>query len=367
MAKAGEALSASMGFSLTEHRRCSARRSANTEKASEQLPMRSRGARDVQELRAAASEMETAMKGLGLPARAAQTSRLRRPGMREAPTRSPSPPRASTGGRRRMQENIDRFAGEGLAELRAAGARDAPAPCSSFDALSKSLEQRSLARDLPPGARGRGDSPMRTAFIAAAAALAAGCFGGLKDVPARSRSSIASDAPPSPAGAPLAADLMVVVPEVAPGLDGPGHRRALAGRAHGLPDRDSLGRRVADARAGGARSSRCRSPAGCAPCRATLGRFRATHTLVVEVRRFEADYTAGGLPVAQVALAVTLGRAADRRVLAAFTASAAGESGGREPADGSGGGARRRIRAGFGRNGGQGIRSARDGAAGAED
>ena len=53
-----------------------------------------------------------------------------------------------------------------------------------------------------------------------------------------------------------------------------------------------------------------------------LGRFRASHTLVVDVRRFEADYTAGGLPIAQVSLAVTLGRASDRRVLEAFTASA---------------------------------------------
>ena len=32
------------------------------------------------------------------------------------------------------------------------------------------------------------------------------------------------------------------------------------------------------------------------------GRFPATHTLVIEVRRFEADYTAGGVPVAEVAL-----------------------------------------------------------------
>jgi cholesterol transport system auxiliary component len=56
-----------------------------------------------------------------------------------------------------------------------------------------------------------------------------------------------------------------------------------------------------------------------------LGRFRATHTLVIEVRRFEADYSGGGLPVAQVELSATLGRASDRRVLTSFTASA-GES-----------------------------------------
>jgi len=51
------------------------------------------------------------------------------------------------------------------------------------------------------------------------------------------------------------------------------------------------------------------------------GRFPATHTLVIEVRRFEADYTAGGVPVAEVALAVTLGRNSDRQVLASFIAA----------------------------------------------
>jgi len=34
------------------------------------------------------------------------------------------------------------------------------------------------------------------------------------------------------------------------------------------------------------------------------------------------DYTAGVLPVAQVSLAVTLGRTGDRRILAAYTVSA---------------------------------------------
>jgi cholesterol transport system auxiliary component len=52
-----------------------------------------------------------------------------------------------------------------------------------------------------------------------------------------------------------------------------------------------------------------------------MGRFRATHSLVIEVRRFEADYAAGGLPVAQVEFAATLGRLSDRQVLASFTAA----------------------------------------------
>jgi cholesterol transport system auxiliary component len=53
-----------------------------------------------------------------------------------------------------------------------------------------------------------------------------------------------------------------------------------------------------------------------------MGRFRATHSLVLEVRRFEADYAAGGLPVAQVEFAATLGRLSDREVLASFTVAA---------------------------------------------
>ncbi len=53
-----------------------------------------------------------------------------------------------------------------------------------------------------------------------------------------------------------------------------------------------------------------------------FGRFRTTHTLTIEVRRFEADYTAGEPPVAQVALTVTVGRQSDRSVLAAFTVAA---------------------------------------------
>ena len=53
-----------------------------------------------------------------------------------------------------------------------------------------------------------------------------------------------------------------------------------------------------------------------------FGRFRTTHSLTLEVRRFEADYTGGEPPVARVALAVTVGRQRDRGVLAAFTVEA---------------------------------------------
>lgn len=160
---------------------------------------------------------------------------------------------------------------------------------------------------------------MRTTILAALAALAAGCFGGLNnEQPAPLIYRI--DAPALGAGAALPSDLLVVVAEAAPGLAGPG----IAGRwpggridyianarwAEELPllVQSALVEALQD-------SGRLRSVQG------DLGRFGATHTLVVEVRRFEADYTGGGPPVAQVSLSGTVGRA-DRKVLAAFTASA---------------------------------------------
>jgi cholesterol transport system auxiliary component len=161
---------------------------------------------------------------------------------------------------------------------------------------------------------------MRIAFIAAVAALAGGCFGGLRE-PVPQPLIYRVDAPELVAGAPLAADLKVVVAEAAPGLDG-------SGIASRLPDRrlDFLaGARWADRLPALVESALIESFQDSGRLRSVQdesGRFNTTHTLVIEVRRFEADYTAGGLPVAQVALAVALGRAADRRVLAAFTVSA---------------------------------------------
>jgi cholesterol transport system auxiliary component len=161
---------------------------------------------------------------------------------------------------------------------------------------------------------------MRIAIVAAAAVLAAGCFGGLKkevEQPLMYR----IDAPRLAPGAPLAADLKVVVGALAPGLDEPG----IATRFPGQRIDHLAGARWAEELSGLLESAfvealqdsgRLRSVQG------DLGRFRATHTLVVEVRRFEADYTGGGLPVAQVSFAATLGRSSDRRVLTSFTVSA---------------------------------------------
>jgi len=156
--------------------------------------------------------------------------------------------------------------------------------------------------------------------VALAASFLAGCFGGLKnEMPPPLIYRI--DTPAIEAGASLPADLSIVVERAAPGLDGDG----IAGRWPGsridyvanarwageLPRllQDALVEAFQD-------SGRLRS------VQDDVGRFRTTHTLVIEVRRFEADYTAGPVPVAQVALAVTLGRNSDRQVLVMFTAEA---------------------------------------------
>jgi cholesterol transport system auxiliary component len=161
---------------------------------------------------------------------------------------------------------------------------------------------------------------MRTVIVVAVAALAAGCFGGLKNEAPAPR-IYRLDAPQFAPGSVLPADLAVVVERVAPGLEGDG----IAGR---WPDHrvDYIaGARWAGDLAGVLQAALIESFQDSGRLRSVqpdVGRFRATHTLVIQVRRFEADYTAGGLPVAQVEFAATLGRNADRRVLASFTASA---------------------------------------------
>jgi cholesterol transport system auxiliary component len=161
---------------------------------------------------------------------------------------------------------------------------------------------------------------MRTTILAALAALAAGCFGSLKnEVP---QPLIYRVNPPAlAAGAPLAADILVVVEGTAPGLDGVG----IAGRWPGNRLDYLAGARWAENVPELVQAALVEGLQGTGRPRSVqgdLGRFRATHTLVVEVRRFDADYTGGEPPVAQVALAATLGRTADRRVLAAFTVAA---------------------------------------------
>jgi cholesterol transport system auxiliary component len=160
---------------------------------------------------------------------------------------------------------------------------------------------------------------MRTALVAAVL-LIAGCFGGLRnDMPQPHIYRV--DSPRLAAGASLPVDLQLAVDETAPGLGGdgiagrwPGRRLDYIAGAHWA---DDLPRLLQAALVESFQDSgRLRSVQG------GHGRFRATHTLVIAVRRFEADYTGGGMPLAQVELAATVGRNSDRRVLASFTASA---------------------------------------------
>ena len=135
---------------------------------------------------------------------------------------------------------------------------------------------------------------MRKAFIAAAAALAAGCFGGLRE-PVPQPVIYRVDAPRIAAGAPLAADLRVAVAAPHPVSAAAASRAAwpdrrldyLAGArwAERLPVliESALIESFQD-------SGRLRSVQGDA------GRFRRRMRWSLELRRFEADYSAGGRP-----------------------------------------------------------------------
>ena len=120
--------------------------------------------------------------------------------------------------------------------------------------------------------------------------------------------------PVLPGGTPLAVDLLVARPTAVPELERAqiltrwaGQRLDYFADARWSGDLPVLVQAtVVEALQG---SGRMRSVQG------DSGRFRATHLLEIEVRRFEADYSAGALPVARVTLAATLGRQGDRRVL----------------------------------------------------
>jgi cholesterol transport system auxiliary component len=166
---------------------------------------------------------------------------------------------------------------------------------------------------------------MRRISIVATAALAAGCFGGLKNEgPAPLIYRL--DAPQLQSGEPLASDLAVVVDRAAPGLDSD----RVAGRWPGMRLDYIAGARWADSLPVLLQSALVESFQDSGRLRSVqgdMGRFGATHSLVIEVRRFEADYAAGGLPVAQVEFAATLGRLSDRKVLTSFTAAASESAG----------------------------------------
>ncbi|MGQ0430047.1 MAG: ABC-type transport auxiliary lipoprotein family protein [Gammaproteobacteria bacterium] len=163
---------------------------------------------------------------------------------------------------------------------------------------------------------------MRTTLAAAAASLAlAGCIGSLKDA-APAPLIYRVDTPELEGGDALAADLLISRPEAGPGLDTdriatrwPGHRLDFYAGARWAEDLPLLVQSALMESLAGAR--RLRSVQG------DLGRFRASHVLSLKLQSFDADYTAGGAPVARVALAVTLGRHSDRQVLASFTVTTA--------------------------------------------
>ncbi|MGQ0384956.1 MAG: ABC-type transport auxiliary lipoprotein family protein [Gammaproteobacteria bacterium] len=163
---------------------------------------------------------------------------------------------------------------------------------------------------------------MRTTLAVAAASLAlAACVGSLKDA-APAPVIYRVDAPELAGGDALAADLLVSRPEAGPGLGTdrvatrwPGHRLDYYAGARWAEDLPLLVQSAMIESLSGAR--RLRSVQG------DLGRFRASHVLSLKLVSFEADYTAGGAPVARVALAVTLGRQSDRQVLASFTVTTA--------------------------------------------
>jgi len=149
--------------------------------------------------------------------------------------------------------------------------------------------------------------------------LLAGCGGLVRDAPAPAIYRLF--APGLAPGAPLAAQLRVDRPVAAAGLGGdriatlwPGgridyYRGALWG--------DELPRVVEGALVEAlARNGRMQVVQG------DRAPFAPTHVLHVDIRRFEADYSAGSPPVVRIALGATVGLAADRRALAAFEAAA---------------------------------------------
>ena len=162
---------------------------------------------------------------------------------------------------------------------------------------------------------------MKKVLLVAACLVLAACASFERNVPEPRvyRLSV----PALPAGPGVEANLVVLEPVVAPGLDSeriaslwPGNRLDYYAGARWSGALGSLvqGTLVAAVRGAGRVTT----------VEADPGRFRATHVLGLEVIRFESDYGGGGDPVARVVMNATLARHGDRRALASW--SAAGEA-----------------------------------------
>jgi len=161
---------------------------------------------------------------------------------------------------------------------------------------------------------------MRSTLLAVMAIALTACFGGLeRDTPEPAVYRLA--VPEIPPGAPIAADLLVLQPALAPGLATnriatvwPGNRiDYYAGAIWGDDLAPLVQATLVEA---------IRSAGRIKVVEADPGYFRATHVLGVEVARLEADYSAGGLPVARVTMSATVARSGDRKALATMTAAA---------------------------------------------
>jgi ABC-type uncharacterized transport system auxiliary subunit len=161
---------------------------------------------------------------------------------------------------------------------------------------------------------------MRSILLAVAAVALTACFGGLERnvaEPAVYRLTT----PDGAGGPPIAADLLVLQPVLAPGLATnriatvwPGNRIDYYA---GALWSDDLGPLVQDTLVEAIRAAgRVRVVEG------DPGRFRATHVLGIVVSRLEADYSAGGMPVARVTMTATVARDGDRKALMTTTAAA---------------------------------------------
>jgi ABC-type uncharacterized transport system auxiliary subunit len=161
---------------------------------------------------------------------------------------------------------------------------------------------------------------MRSIVLALMAIALTGCFSGLErdaPQPAIYRLTV----PETSGGPPLAVDLLVLQPALAPGLAT--NRIATAWQGNRLDYYagalwgDDLGPLVQATLV-----ETIRAAGRVRVVEADPGQFRATHVLGVEVARLEADYSAGGLPVARVTMTATVARSGDRRALATATAAA---------------------------------------------